>query len=54
MQYKYVFMFVGLAVVTGTICYFWKQAYDKKQVLIASQKLVTSDAKSSRVINFIG
>ena len=52
MNYKYVFMFVGLAVVTGIICYFWKQVYNKKQILIASQKVVTSEAKTNRSINF--
>jgi len=53
MQFKYVFMLVGLAVVTGTICYFWKQDYDKKDVLANAVKTVTADAKANRTINFL-
>jgi hypothetical protein len=52
MQYKYVFIFIGLALVTGIACYFWKQAYDKKQVLITSQKVVTAESKTNRSISF--
>ena len=53
MQYKYVFVFIGLALATGVACYFWKQAYDKKQVLANSVKTVTADAKANRAINFL-
>ena len=53
MQYKYVFVFISLALVTGVACYFWKQAYDKKQVLSDSVKTVTAEAKANRTINFV-
>jgi len=53
MQYKYVLVFVGLAVISGTAYYFWKQASDQKQVLLASQKVVTADAKTNRNISII-
>ena len=54
MQFKYVLVFVGLAVVSGTAYYFWKQVSDKTQVLLATQKAVTSDAKTNRNISIIG
>lgn len=53
MSYKYVFVFIGVALAAGIACYFWKQADNKTQVLTNSQKAVTAESKTSRMINFI-